>query len=80
VVGGKTGTAQILDPKTGKYTNDNPIGTYVGFGGGATPRYVIMVKVNDSHAPGYAGSVAAGPIFNAVSGWLLNYLKVQPGQ
>ncbi len=79
-VGGKTGTAQIIDPKTGKYTNDNSIGTYLGFGGGKTPRYVILVKVDDSHIYGYAGTTAAGPIFTDLSNWLLSYLQIDPNK
>jgi cell division protein FtsI/penicillin-binding protein 2 len=80
MVGGKTGTSQIIDPETGGYTDDNSIGTYLGFGadGDGTPRYVIMVRVQDSKLPGYAGTVAAGPIFADISNWLLDYLKVQP--
>ncbi|MDO8335298.1 MAG: penicillin-binding protein 2 [Candidatus Saccharibacteria bacterium] len=78
VVGGKTGTSQIIDPKTGKYTNSNSIGSYLGFGGNQTPQYVIMVQVKDSKAAGYAGTTAAGPIFGDVSNWLLDYLKVAP--
>ncbi|RWZ79458.1 MAG: penicillin-binding protein 2 [Candidatus Chaera renei] len=77
-IGGKTGTSQIIDPKTGKYTNDNSIGTYLGFGGGAKPRYVIMVRVKDSKLPGYAGTVAAAPIFADISNWLLQYLRIPP--
>jgi cell division protein FtsI/penicillin-binding protein 2 len=80
MVGGKTGTSQIIDPSTGEYTDDNSIGSYLGFGadGDGTPRYVIMVRVQDSQLPGYAGTVAAGPIFADISNWLLDYLKVQP--
>jgi cell division protein FtsI/penicillin-binding protein 2 len=79
-VGGKTGTAQVIDPKTGAYTNDNSIGTYLGFGGNSTAKYVIMTYVKDSHIPGYAGTTAAGPIFNNISNWLLQYLRVSPNQ
>lgn len=78
IVGGKTGTSQIIDPKTGKYTNANSIGSYLGFGGNATPQYVIMVQVKDSKAAGYAGTTAAGPIFLDVSNWLIDYLKIAP--
>jgi cell division protein FtsI/penicillin-binding protein 2 len=80
MVGGKTGTSQIIDHETGEYTDDNSIGTYLGYGadGDGTPRYVIMVRVQDSRLPGYAGTVAAAPIFADVSNWLLDYLKVQP--
>lgn len=78
-VGGKTGTSQIIDPKTGKYSDNNSIGTYIGYGGTDTPQYVIMVRVQDSKlASGYAGTVAAGPIFNTLSNWMLNYLEIPP--
>lgn len=77
-VGGKTGTSQIIDQKTGKYIDSNAVGSYLGFGGNNTPKYVIMVRVVDSQAPGYAGSVAAEPIFSDISNWLIDYLKIQP--
>jgi cell division protein FtsI/penicillin-binding protein 2 len=78
IVGGKTGTAQTIDPATGKYRESNATGTYLGFGGNKTPRYVIMVYVKDSKLPGYAGNQAANPIFTDISNWLLDYLKIQP--
>lgn len=79
MVGGKTGTSQIIDPKTGMYTNDNSIGSYLGFGGADKPEYVIMVRVDDSKlTAGYAGTVAAGPIFNQLSNWMLKYLEIPP--
>lgn len=78
VVGGKTGTSQIIDTRTGKYTDDNSIGSYLGFGGNQTPQYVIMVQVKDSKAAGYAGTTAAGPIFGDISNWMIDYLKITP--
>jgi cell division protein FtsI (penicillin-binding protein 3)/stage V sporulation protein D (sporulation-specific penicillin-binding protein) len=79
MIGGKTGTSQVLDTKTGKYSDDNSIGSYLGFGGVDSPRYVIMVRVDDSKlGSGYEGTTAAGPIFNDVSNWMLSYLQLQP--
>ena len=78
IVGGKTGTSQTVDPATGAYTNNNAVGSYLGFGGNQTPQYVIMIQVKNSQAPGYAGSVAAAPIFTDISNWLINYLKIPP--
>lgn len=78
VVGGKTGTSQIIDAQTGKYTDANSIGSYLGFGGNSKPQYVIMVQVKDSKAAGYAGTTAAGPIFGDISNWLIDYLKIAP--
>lgn len=81
-VAGKTGTAQVIDPKTGAYTDKNAIGSYLGFGGNSntTPRYVIMVRVTDAQVSdaATAGGVAAAPIFANVSNWLLDYLHVSP--
>lgn len=80
-VGGKTGTAEVIDPKTGEYSSENSIGTYLGFGGGKTPQYVIMVKVDDAKlSGGYEGTIAAGPIFGDMSNWLLQYLRVSRSQ
>jgi len=83
-VAGKTGTAQVIDPKTGAYSNNNAVGSYLGFGGNSatTPRYVIMVRVTDAQvgAAAYAGGEAAAPIFANISNWLLDYLKVQPSR
>lgn len=79
-IGGKTGTSEVIDPKTGRYTKENSIGTYLGFGGTDTPQYVIMVRVQDSKVPGYAGTVAAGPIFNEMSNWMLEYMNIRPTQ
>jgi len=81
-VAGKTGTAQVIDPKTGAYTDKNAIGSYLGFGGNSntTPRYVIMVRVTDAQVSdaATAGGVAAAPIFANISNWLLDYLHVSP--
>ena len=71
-VGGKTGTSQVIDPKTGKYSNDNSVGSYLGFGGVDTPKYVIMVRVDDARVGGYEGTTAAGPIFNDMNNWMLD--------
>lgn len=78
MIGGKTGTSQVIDPNTGEYSDHNSIGTYLGFGGVDQPQYVIMVKVDDAKIGGYEGTTAAGPIFNELSNWLLDYLKLQP--
>lgn len=79
-VGGKTGTSQTIDPATGRYTEDKTIGSYLGYGGDEKPRYVIMVRVDDSNigAGSFAGSAAAGPIFGDVSNWLIDYYNIKP--
>lgn len=79
-IGGKTGTAEVIDPNTGDYTTKEPISTFVGFGGGKTPRYVIMVKVDDSSIVNNNVSVGPAQIFTDISNWLLRYMKVDPNK
>jgi cell division protein FtsI/penicillin-binding protein 2 len=76
--GGKTGTAQVYNPKTGKYDDNATIGSYLGFGGQDKPQYVIMVRVDDATIAGYSGSAAAAPIFTDISNWMLDYLQIAP--
>lgn len=77
-IGGKTGTSQTIDPKTGEYRNDETIATYLGFGGNdpSVPRYVVMTSVYGSGS--FGGGTDAKPIFNDISNWLIDYLKLQP--
>lgn len=74
-VGGKTGTAEFAKPEGGYY-DDRFNGTYVGFVGGDTPDYVIMVRVDNPHIDGYAGSKAAGPIFAGTANMLMDNFTV----
>ncbi len=74
-VGGKTGTAEFAKPEGGYY-DDRFNGTYVGYVGGDSPDYVIMVRVDDPKIGGYAGSKAAGPIFASVANMLMDNFTV----
>jgi cell division protein FtsI/penicillin-binding protein 2 len=74
-IGGKTGTAQVAVP--GGYSKTESIGSYLGYGGTDTPEYVIMVAVSGKDKA-FQGSTHAMPIFNDISGWMIDYLKIQP--
>lgn len=74
-VGGKTGTSQAL--VNGVYSFDQTTGSYLGFGGDDTPRYVIMVQVSGKNMA-LGGAADAGPIFTDISNWMLGYLKLAP--
>jgi stage V sporulation protein D (sporulation-specific penicillin-binding protein) len=77
IIGGKTGTAQIANPKGGYYS-DKYNGTYMGFVGGDKPQYVIVVRVNTPGVGGYAGSQAAQPLFSDLAHMLINNFNVTP--
>lgn len=74
-VGGKTGTSQTI--VNGDYSDDQTIGTYLGYGGDDAPRYVIMVQVSGKNM-NLEGGKHAMPIFTDISNWMLDYLKLQP--
>lgn len=74
-IGGKTGTSQAI--KDGKYVFNETIGTYLGFGGETTPRYVIMVEVSGDNKV-LEGGKHAMPIFTDISNWMIDYLQLQP--
>lgn len=76
-VGGKTGTAQIAKA-TGGYEENEYNGTYMGFVGGDNPQYVIVVFVNKPRIAGYAGSMAAQPIFGDIAHMLINDYGITP--
>lgn len=72
-IGGKTGTAEVPKP-TGGYYDDRYNGTFVGYVGGDTPQYVIMVRVDEPKTSGYAGTAAAAPLFGKTMDMLIqNY-------
>ena len=75
-IGGKTGTSQVI--KSGQYSDDETVGTYLGYGGSTDlSRYVIMVQVSGDHKT-LQGARDALPIFTDISNWMLDYLKIQP--
>lgn len=80
-IGGKTGTAQTIDPKTGLYSNDLTIGSYLGFVGGSgstTPNYVIMIRMDFAQGGTFIGSIEANHMFGEMARWLINYDGIAP--
>lgn len=74
-VGGKTGTAEITKPGGGYY-DDRYNGTYVGYVGGESPEYVIMVRIDEPKIGGYAGRSAAAPLFGKAMDMLIGNYSV----
>lgn len=79
-IGGKSGTAQVI--KDGAYEDPlkETIATYIGFVGpeGELPKYVIMVKMwgEGKHMD---GTNHAGILFDSLSNYVINHLKIKPG-
>lgn len=79
-IAGKTGTAQIPNPKTGGYIAEgvgSTIGTFVGFGPVENPRFVMITRIDRPKDVVYAESSAA-PLFGQVAKFLLDYWRIAP--
>jgi cell division protein FtsI (penicillin-binding protein 3) len=75
-VAGKTGTSQIVDPKTGTY-GDQYVASFVGFAPATDPEYVMLVAVDDPQTS-YWGELVAVPAFRQVMSFTLGYFNVPP--
>jgi cell division protein FtsI/penicillin-binding protein 2 len=77
-VGGKTGTAEIADP-SGGYSATKVNGTYMGFVGGDSPQYAIVVyNLEPSKYSGFAGANTGQPVFASIAHMLINDFGVTP--
>ncbi len=75
--GGKTGTAQKVDPETGAYSRKNYIPSFVGFAPVNDPSIVVVV-VLDSPVGKYYGGPVAAPVFPRVATQALRFRDVPP--
>jgi cell division protein FtsI/penicillin-binding protein 2 len=77
-IGGKTGTAEIAQP-TGGYYVDKVNGTYMGFVGGDSPQYAIVVyNMQPTKYNGFAGAATGQPVFANIAHMLVNNFGVTP--
>jgi len=73
--GGKTGTAQKIDPATGRYSLTEHIASFVGFAPINSPAVTVLVKLDSPEGLYHGGDVAA-PVFKRVTEQVLAYLDV----
>lgn len=72
---GKTGTAQMIDPKTKRYSKTKFVSSFVGFAPADKPRLALIVVVFEPKGSIYGGTVAA-PVFKNIVEQSLTYLDV----
>jgi cell division protein FtsI (penicillin-binding protein 3) len=72
---GKTGTAQKIDPATGRYSKTNYNASFIGYAPVNNPVVTILVNL-DSPVGGHEGGPTAGPVFKEVAEQVLSYMNV----
>jgi cell division protein FtsI (penicillin-binding protein 3) len=72
---GKSGTAQKIDPATGRYSANQYVSSFVGFAPVNEPAVTILV-VLDSPVGAHHGGEVGGPVFKRIAEQVLSYLDV----
>lgn len=76
-VAGKTGTAQKVEPHSGRYSARDRMSSFVGYVPAEDPALVILVVIDTPRTATYGGVVAA-PVFRAVAEYGLARRGVLP--
>src|SRR4029453_16246673 len=76
-VAGKTGTAQKVDGRTGRYSVRDRMSSFVGYVPAEDPALVVLVVIDTPPRATYGGVVAA-PVFRAVASYGLARRGVLP--
>lgn len=76
-VAGKTGTANRIDPETGRYDEGGYTATFAGFAPADDPELVVQVVLHNPQDTYYGGE-AAGPVFNDIMSFALKSYEVPP--
>ncbi len=74
-VAGKTGTAQLFDQRTKRYSKERYVSSFVGFVPAGDPRIAMIVVVHEPKGAIYGG-VVAGPAFRTIANEALSYMSV----
>jgi cell division protein FtsI/penicillin-binding protein 2 len=74
-VAGKTGTAQMINPLTKRYSKEKFVSSFVGFVPADNPRLAMIIVVYEPKGAIYGGAVAA-PVFRDIATQALSYLDV----
>jgi cell division protein FtsI (penicillin-binding protein 3) len=72
---GKTGTAQKIDPNTGRYSHTQFIASFTGFAPINNPAVTILISL-DSPAGSHEAAMIAAPVFKRIAEQVLPYLDV----
>jgi cell division protein FtsI (penicillin-binding protein 3) len=75
-VGGKTGTAQKVDPETGAYSRTEHVASFAGFAPVNDPAIVVVIVLDSPEGRNYYGGQLAGPVFPRVARPALRFLDV----
>ncbi|MBI2096889.1 MAG: penicillin-binding protein 2 [Candidatus Sungbacteria bacterium] len=77
-VAGKTGTAQIPDPKGAGYSSE-VIHSFVGYAPAFNPRFLIFIQINKPKGVNFA-TASLTPTFHDLAAYIINYYGIPPDE
>ncbi|MDR3746511.1 MAG: penicillin-binding protein [Acidobacteriaceae bacterium] len=78
--GGKTGTAQKIDPATHTYSHTKLVASFAGFAPVSSPAVSIAVIIDTPTVGSLYGAAVSAPVFQSVAQQVLEYLGVPHDQ
>jgi cell division protein FtsI (penicillin-binding protein 3) len=73
---GKTGTAQKVDPVTGRYSTTKYIASFAGFAPVNKPAITISVMLDSPYGSRHHGGDVSAPLFGRIAQQVLSYMNV----
>lgn len=77
LIGGKTGTAEILGD-SGEYKDKQNLATFVGFAPLNNPKFIVLVGINSPQGRYRGGGSAAAPVFKEFATKAFAVLNIRP--
>jgi cell division protein FtsI (penicillin-binding protein 3) len=78
--GGKTGTAEKIDPATHTYSHTKLVASFAGFAPVSSPAISVAVVIDTPTVGSFYGAAVSAPVFQTVAQQVLEYLGVPHDQ
>lgn len=79
-IGGKTGTAQKVDPTTGSYSADKYIASMVAMTPVDDPQLTVYISVDEPSTGVYYGGQVASPLMKKLFSYIFSYIESPTGK
>ncbi|MGG7077704.1 stage V sporulation protein D [Clostridium sardiniense] len=74
-IGGKTGTAQKVNPENGTYEQGKYISSFVGMAPVSDPKVTVMITIDEPNNGAYYAGVVTSPVAKVLFTDIFNYLE-----
>lgn len=76
-IAGKTGTAQVADPTTGKYAPGKYMSSFAGMAPAGNPKITLLVSVDEPEGSNYYAGEVSAPVARELFEQIFNYISIK---